>query len=94
MIIKYLVPRIGIEPALPCHNQILSISRLRIPPSGQFTPECSAQVILTTLFQLSVCYNFKPCHRKQYKRLQKRATKGIKKLRFRKISEFLWLLTS
>ena len=28
------------------------------------------------------------------KRLQKRATKGINKLRFRKISEFLWLLTS
>ena len=53
----YLVPRTGIKPALPCHNHILSLARLRIPPSGQFTPECSAQVILTTLFQLSVCYN-------------------------------------
>ncbi len=29
------VPRTGIEPALPCDNQILSLARLPIPPSGQ-----------------------------------------------------------
>lgn len=29
------VPRTGIEPALPCGNQILSLARLPIPPSGQ-----------------------------------------------------------
>ena len=28
------VPRTGIEPALPCENQILSLARLPIPPSG------------------------------------------------------------
>ena len=28
------VPRTGIEPALPCDNQILSLARLPIPPSG------------------------------------------------------------
>jgi site-specific DNA recombinase len=28
------VPRTGIEPALPCENQILSLTRLPIPPSG------------------------------------------------------------
>ena len=31
-----LVPRTGIEPALPCDNQILSLARLPVPPSGQF----------------------------------------------------------
>ena len=30
------VPRTGIEPALPCDNQILSLARLPIPPSGRF----------------------------------------------------------
>lgn len=29
------VPRGGIEPPLPCENQILSLARLPIPPSGQ-----------------------------------------------------------
>jgi hypothetical protein len=29
-----LVPGTGIEPALPCGNQILSLARLPIPPSG------------------------------------------------------------
>lgn len=33
------VPRTGIEPALPCENQILSLARLPIPPSGR---ACSA----------------------------------------------------
>ena len=28
------VPRTGIEPALSCENQILSLARLPIPPSG------------------------------------------------------------
>ena len=28
------VPRTGIEPALPYDNQILSLARLPIPPSG------------------------------------------------------------
>ena len=32
-----LVPRTGIEPALPCENQILSLARLPIPPSGLFS---------------------------------------------------------
>jgi hypothetical protein len=27
------VPRTGVEPALPCDNQILSLARLPIPPS-------------------------------------------------------------
>ena len=31
-----LVPRTGIEPALPCDNQILSLARLPIPPSRLF----------------------------------------------------------
>ena len=29
-------PRTGIEPALPCDNQILSLARLPIPPSGRW----------------------------------------------------------
>jgi hypothetical protein len=29
------VPGTGIEPALPCDNQILSLTRLPVPPSGQ-----------------------------------------------------------
>src|SRR5690348_14847893 len=28
------VPGTGIEPALPCENQILSLTRLPVPPSG------------------------------------------------------------
>lgn len=32
----FKVPRTGIEPALPCDNQILSLARLPIPPSGLF----------------------------------------------------------
>ena len=32
----FCVPRTGIEPALPCDNQILSLARLPIPPSGLF----------------------------------------------------------
>lgn len=32
----YFVPRTGIEPALPCENQILSLARLPIPPSGHY----------------------------------------------------------
>ena len=32
------VPRTGIEPALPCDNQILSLARLPVPPSGHFAP--------------------------------------------------------
>ncbi len=31
-----VVPRTGIEPALPCDNQILSLARLPIPPSRPF----------------------------------------------------------
>lgn len=31
-----VVPRTGIEPALPCDNQILSLARLPVPPSGLF----------------------------------------------------------
>ena len=34
------VPRTGIEPALPCDNQILSLARLPVPPSGHFAPRC------------------------------------------------------
>ncbi|MEN9701339.1 MAG: hypothetical protein RIR55_654, partial [Bacteroidota bacterium] len=30
------VPRTGIEPALPCDNQILSLARLPVPPSGHY----------------------------------------------------------
>ena len=36
-----LVPRTGIEPALPCDNQILSLARLPIPPSGLFSSKHS-----------------------------------------------------
>ena len=32
----FRVPRTGIEPALPCDNQILSLARLPVPPSGQY----------------------------------------------------------
>ena len=32
------VPGTGIEPALPCDNQILSLARLPIPPSGRLFP--------------------------------------------------------
>ncbi len=31
---RVFVPRTGIEPALPCDNQILSLARLPVPPSG------------------------------------------------------------
>ena len=34
VILGAFVPRTGIEPALPCDNQILSLARLPIPPSG------------------------------------------------------------
>ena len=30
------MPRTGIEPALPCDNQILSLARLPVPPSGHY----------------------------------------------------------
>ena len=30
-----MVPGTGIEPALPCDNQILSLTRLPVPPSGR-----------------------------------------------------------
>ena len=46
------VPRTGIEPALPCDNQILSLARLPIPPSGQFTPECSAGCNITLMMEI------------------------------------------
>ncbi len=36
-----LVPRTGIEPALPCDNQILSLARLPVPPSGLFKSGCN-----------------------------------------------------
>ena len=32
--LRAFVPRTGIEPALSCENQILSLTRLPIPPSG------------------------------------------------------------
>jgi hypothetical protein len=35
-----LVPGTGIEPALPCENQILSLARLPIPPSGLKSVGC------------------------------------------------------
>ena len=38
------VPRTGIEPALPCDNQILSLARLPVPPSGHYYSD--KQVIL------------------------------------------------
>ena len=41
------VPRTGIEPALPCDNQILSLARLPVPPSGHFAPLCSAGCNIT-----------------------------------------------
>ncbi|MEY4456801.1 MAG: hypothetical protein RLY15_1065 [Bacteroidota bacterium] len=41
------VPRTGIEPALPCDNQILSLARLPVPPSGHFAPMCSAGCNIT-----------------------------------------------
>ena len=41
------VPRTGIEPALPCDNQILSLARLPVPPSGHFAPRCSAGCNIT-----------------------------------------------
>ncbi len=31
-----MVPRVGVEPTLPCGNRILSPARLPIPPSGRF----------------------------------------------------------
>ena len=34
-IVGAFVPGTGIEPALPCDNQILSLTRLPVPPSGQ-----------------------------------------------------------
>ena len=40
------VPRTGIEPALPCGNQILSLARLPIPPSGQAFYLRGAKVIV------------------------------------------------
>ena len=46
------VPRTGIEPALPCDNQILSLARLPIPPSGQFKPECSAGCNITLMMEI------------------------------------------
>ena len=44
-----VVPRTGIEPALPCDNQILSLARLPIPPSGQFI---KAVYVLSTKYYL------------------------------------------
>jgi hypothetical protein len=36
-----VVPGTGIEPALSCENQILSLARLPIPPSGLFQTGCN-----------------------------------------------------
>ncbi len=33
-----MVPPVGVEPTLPCGNQILSLARLPIPPQGQHGP--------------------------------------------------------
>ena len=46
------VPRTGIEPALPCDNQILSLARLPIPPSGQFASACSAGCNITLMMEI------------------------------------------
>ena len=46
-IVTGFVPRTGIEPALPCDNQILSLARLPVPPSGHFAPKCSAGCNIT-----------------------------------------------
>ena len=47
------VPRTGIEPALPCGNQILSLARLPIPPSGQDGYwDCKSKIIF------SICHIF------------------------------------
>lgn len=48
------VPRTGIEPALPCDNQILSLARLPIPPSGLFSSmhECN---VLRQGIVISLC---------------------------------------
>ena len=45
--VEAFVPRTGIEPALPCDNQILSLARLPVPPSGHFAPRCSAGCNIT-----------------------------------------------
>ena len=56
LIIK--VPRTGIEPALPCDNQILSLARLPIPPSGLFSlmHECN---LLRQGINRDLCHNFR-----------------------------------
>ena len=42
------VPRTGIEPALPCDNQILSLARLPVPPSGPGCKYIEKQVFVKT----------------------------------------------
>ena len=46
------VPRTGIEPALPCDNQILSLARLPVPPSGHFALACAAGCNLTLMMEI------------------------------------------
>ncbi len=49
-----LVPRTGIEPALPCDNQILSLARLPIPPSGLFRNNCHFDVTCSPIIGLQI----------------------------------------
>lgn len=58
----FRVPRTGIEPALPCENQILSLARLPIPPSG--LKECN---ITTKELYFKIVFHFLPTTRINFK---------------------------
>ena len=52
------VPRTGIEPALPCDNQILSLARLPVPPSGLRSANVSFPVLTTNSFCIFLSMTF------------------------------------
>jgi hypothetical protein len=41
-----MVPERGLEPPLPCENQVLNLARLPIPPFGHNEKKASSQNIL------------------------------------------------
>jgi hypothetical protein len=54
--LSFLVPGTGIEPAHPCEYQILSLTRLPVPPSGHIPPGKAGRNIteLTAVVQKGV----------------------------------------
>jgi hypothetical protein len=59
-----VVPERGLEPPLPCENQVLNLARLPVPPFGHCFD--------STLFALLSATNASPCRNSSHRRLPAR----------------------